>query len=924
MLAPRPDAHPGPATAVEPKLPLSFVPNRGQVRGPARYYAKAPGFAAYFERSAVTIVLSKGERGQVLQLLFRGARSHPTIEALDRRAGRMNYFAGSRRYTNVPTFGRVVYRDLWPHVDLAFAGARGSLKYQFLVQPGGDPADIRLAYAGADSVSVTGTGALAIHSEIGTIRDARPRTYQRAGDRTIPVASRYAVHGRRGYGFELAAYDHSRPLTIDPGLAYSTFLGGEANDRVMDIAVDNGGHAYVTGWTASDSTTTGPDYPTTPGAFDRTASLRDAFVTKLSADGSTLEYSTYLGGDAGGSDDGYAIAVDGGGNAYVTGETRATNFPTTPNAFDRTPNGGFDLFITKLDPTGSYLVYSTYFGGSPWRPGGNSGHEQRPEIAIDPAGSAYVIGATSSQNLPTTPGAMDSALGDDVDGFAAKLTPDGSALEYSTYLPDHSHDLLSGVAVDGHGSAYVTGTTFEPTFVSTPGAYDRSVASADAFVSKLDPTGSSFEYSTVIGGNSSDAGEGIAVDQAGNAYITGRTVFHDSYPEPPYPVTPGAYDTTARRTGSEFDGDGFVTKLNPTGSALVYSTYLGGSQDDSGDDIVVDSRGGAYVVGSTESADFPTTAAAFDSSYNGNFDVFVSVITPTGSHLRYSTFLGGSQNDPNPPVIGAGTDLAVDAGGDAYVGGGTRSTDFPSTPGAFDPVFGEPSTGDTQSDGFASKLAIGFPAPASLTLTPATATNTVGEGGHCVTATVADAFGDPTPGATVRFTVAGDSTATGTATTNASGEAEFCYQGPELSGTDQITGVVEPSGPSDTAVKTWVVPPSSENCRVTGGGQIRAGNDDLAIFENDVRAASTTSIKGRVRYKDRGPAAQLDLRSYSIDALVCDGRRATIFARDGEITFRIDLNDHGRAGRDDTYRIVTSSGYDSGAQALRRGNVTVR
>ncbi|TYP73299.1 SBBP repeat-containing protein [Paenibacillus methanolicus] len=370
-----------------------------------------------------------------------------------------------------------------------------------------------------------------------------------------------------------------------------------------------------------------------------------------------LSYSTYLGGSE--NDVGFGIAVDASGSAYVAGFTASTDFPTTPGAFDTTFNASFEAFVTKLNPAGTALVYSTYLGGS--------GSEQGLGIAVDLSGNAYVAGFTSSADFPTTPGAFDTTLGGLQNAFVTKLDPAGSALVYSTYLGGSVTDQGSGIVLDASGNAYVTGSTQSADFPVTPGAFDTTLSGfQNAFVTKLNPTGTALVYSTYLGGSGSDQGNGIALDALGNAYVTGFTQSSD------FPTTPGAFDTSS--SGLQ---DAFVTKLNPAGTALVYSTYLGGSVIETGYGIAVDTSDHAYVTGDTASADFPTTPGAFDTTFNSSFDAFVTKLNPAGTALVYSTYLGGSGFD-------RGTDIALDASGTAYVTGFTQSADFPTTPDAFE------------------------------------------------------------------------------------------------------------------------------------------------------------------------------------------------------------------------------------------------
>ena len=460
------------------------------------------------------------------------------------------------------------------------------------------------------------------------------------------------MKGKRHVGFRVATYDPSRPLIIDPVLAYSTYLGGSDTDRGNSIAVDSAGSAYVTGDTASI------DFPTTAGAAQTTSAGFDAFISKLNATGTALVYSTYLGGSD--SDHSFSIAVDGTGSAYVTGETRSPDFPTTAGAVQTTLVAGVDAFVTRLNATGSVLDYSTYLLS------GGSGLG----IAVDGAGAAYVTGATEARYFPTTPGALQPThAGGFHDAFVTKLNATGTVRLYSTYLGGGSgaQDIGGDIAVDSAGSAYVTGRTDSTDFPITPGAAQTTLSDRDdAFVSKLNATGTALVYSTYLGGSDYEDGVGIAVDAAGSAYVTAATQSTD------FPTTSGVVQ--ASHAGGRRDA--VVTKLNATGTALVYSTYLGGSGDDLVVGLAVDGAGAAFVSGTTESTDFPTTSAAPQTTYAGGIsDTFVTKLNATGSSLVYSTYLGGSSLD-----FSGG--LAVDGAGTAYVTGQTFSTDFPTTAGA--------------------------------------------------------------------------------------------------------------------------------------------------------------------------------------------------------------------------------------------------
>ncbi len=666
------------------KLPLAFVPNAGQTDRRVRFSADAGGASFYFTPKEAVFAFTKGNAGQargvVLRLAFLGANAATRIEGQRLGTGRINYFIGSdpaKWRTNLPAYGQVVYHDLWPGVDMVFRGDASRLKYEFVLRPGANVEDIQLSYRGADRLSVDRAGQLLIGTPLGTLQDARPLSYQKVGGRRVPVESRFLVQPDArhpaAYGFAVGAYDATQPLVIDPGLLYSTYLGGNNSDLGNPIAVDAAGSAYVTGETESN------DFPTTAGAFDTSFNgNNDAFVTKLNATGSALVYSTYLGGS--GDDRGHGIALDAG-NAYITGETESPNFPTTLGAFDTSFNGNVDAFVTKLNATGSApLLYSTYLGGS--------NADRGFEIADDGAGGAYVTGQTAGGTpvFPTTVGAFDTSFNGQTDVFVTKLNATGSApLSYSTFLGGAQNESGDGIAVDGAGSAYVTGRTAASAFPTTAGAFDTSHNGGDdVFVTKLNATGSAPTYSTFLGDNGADRGFGITFDASGSAYVTGETQSND------FPTTLGAFDTV--RNGN----DAFVTKLNATGTApLSYSTFLGGTSSETGFGIALDSTGNAYVTGETTSTTFPTTVGAFDTSFNGNSDAFVTKLNATGSApLSYSTFLGGSNGD-------MGQGIAVDAPNSVYVTGETNSggaNPFPTTAGAFDTTF------NTDGDAFVTKL----------------------------------------------------------------------------------------------------------------------------------------------------------------------------------------------------------------------------
>jgi hypothetical protein len=594
------------------RLPLSFAQNRGQAPTGVDYVADGPGWSLRLGRNGVRLALGGRHSESLLRVLAPDGRLRPPV-AERRLPGRVNYFAGTDRarwVTGAPTFEEVVYRDVWPGINLAFHGHSGTLEFDLDLAPGADPSQVVLRLAGAHAVRADGRGGAVISGPAGTVRLAAPHALQ-AGR---AVLSRLVITGD-SIRLALGAYDRNRPLVVDPSLVYLTSLGG-GYAAASGIAVDASGSAYVTGNTG------------TQGQNGR------AFVTKLSPTGRVV-YSSYLGGTSAVKNLG--IAVDAQGDAYVTGGASASTFPTTPGAYQTSFGGGSsDAFVAKLNTVGG-LAYATYLGGSAADVGNG--------IAVDATGSAYIAGDTGSSNFPTSPGAYQRSAGG---GFVAKLNPAGSALTYSTYL--NGSDVRA-IAVDSSGDAYVTGDA-SGTFPATPGAYQTRLRGGnfDAFVVKLDAAGSGLVYSTCLGGNADEVGAGITVDSAGDAFVSGWTTSTD------FPTTRGAYQTRYAGAGD----DAFVTKLSPTGSGLLYSTYLGGRGGNSAGGIAVDSAGDAYVGGETTSSHFPTTPGAYQTSnkaVGGQSNAFVTKLNPTGSALLYSTYL--------PQDIGAR--IAVDTKGDASV-----------------------------------------------------------------------------------------------------------------------------------------------------------------------------------------------------------------------------------------------------------------
>jgi len=638
--------------------PLSFIANAGQVDANVRFMVKASKQTIFFTRHEVVFAASdKTEDGaassSVVRLRFAGANTEAKVEGEKPLPGVANFFLGDdpeNWRTNVPSYAAITYHNLYPGIDLIYSGKQGRLKSDFVVAPGADPTAITMKYSGSFGMYLGEDGALVLETPIGELVEAPPLIYQMIDEERVTVEGGYRLLGNGEVAFTSGDYVLTEPLIIDPTLVYSTYLGGSGNDSGYGIAVDDAGNAYVTGETCSD------DFPTQAPLQLAFGGGWDAFVTKIDPSGSIHVYSTYLGGS--GNDSGYGIAVDSAGNAYVTGETKSDDFPT--QAPLQPAFGGYqDVFVTKIDASGA-LAYSTYLGGSSYDGGYG--------IAVDSVGNAYVTGIAGSGNFPTQ-APLQPVFGGQFDVFVTKIDSSG-ALAYSTYLGGRGFESGWGIAVDSAGSAYVTGDTgyLDDDFPLQAPLQPAFGGYYDAFVTKINASGSALVYSTYLGGSGEDWGYGIAVDSVGNAYVTGETC-SDDFPTQ-VPLQPAS-------SGSGI----FVTKINASGSALVYSTYLGGSSSDGGCGIAVDDAGNAYVTGETWSDDFPTQAPIQPAFGGGDYDSFVAKIDASGSALVYSTYLGGSGRDQ-------GRGIAVDDAGNAYVTGDTFSADNFPTQAPIQPVFG--------------------------------------------------------------------------------------------------------------------------------------------------------------------------------------------------------------------------------------------
>jgi hypothetical protein len=719
------------------RLPIAFEANRGQSDPAVKFLSRGPGYNLFLTPTEAVLTLSEtvsrtsdpagssafeagnasaGEpgKGSTVRMELLGGNPSPRAVGQEPLAGKVNYLRGdaSRSLTDVPTFRRAAFQGVYPGIDLAWYGKQGQLEYDFTVAPGADPTMISLGFEGADRLGLDDNGDLVVDTPSGSLRHQAPFIYQEVGGSRQRVPGRFVLTGDRQVGFSMGAYDTSRPLVIDPVLAYSSYLGGAGLDEAEAIAVDSAGAAYVTGRTDS------ANFPVASPIDGSLSGVTDAFITKFDPSGSGLVYSTYFGGSS--SEGSFGIAVDSSGAAHVTGHTDSPDFPVTTGAFQQSFVGtSADAFVAKLNPAGTALDYSTYLGGTQSI---RAGLTVGKGLALGPGGSIYVSGFVWTPHLPTTPGAVQSACvlstadGRCKDAFLAKINPAGggaSDLLYLTYLGGNGTDDAAGIAVDANGSAHLTGITYSTDFPITAGAFQVSLAGreakADVFVTKINPVAggaSDLVYSTYLGGSMAsgirtanigvDEGNGIAVGPSGKMYVTGTSRSSD------FPTTPRSAQT---RVGGCTPSacDAFLSILDPAGGGrtdLVYSTYLGGSFADFGEAVAVDAAGTAVVAGTAVSTDFPVKdpiPGASAGAVRGNPEAFVAKINPAGAgsaDLLFATLLGGDG-------VELGRGVALDGTGNIYVTGETRpheSVAFP-TVNAYQPNFG-----GGRNDGFVTKI----------------------------------------------------------------------------------------------------------------------------------------------------------------------------------------------------------------------------
>lgn len=674
-------------------LPLYFEDNRGQSAGPAQFVAHGRDCQFLISPNESRLILCKTDAisGEIsscaVQMQFVNANAQARIHGDAEQSGKINYLIGNdpaQWRTGMAAFAQVRVEQLYPGVNLVYYGNQQRLEYDFTIAPHANSAQIVIQFTGVDKISVGPQDELILSIGKDEIRQPKPLLYQTVNGAREDISGGYKIVDAHTVAFDIGKYDHSLPLVIDPILSYSTYFGGNYGDTAWAVAVDTNGFVYIAGQTLSTRFNMNAPFATT-NAFQTNflggGVLGDAFVAKFDNLATNPVYITYLGGNA--DDVIHGLAVDAAGNAYVTGYTDSTNFPTT-NALYKTISGTlnkgvgyypFDAFVAELNTNGTKLIYSTYLGGS--QADGAYG------IAVDLAGNAYVAGATFSTNFPTTTNALQKHLACpnsfyyNANAFVTEISAYGTNLIYSSYFGGTNFDEGMGITVDNSNCVYVTGFTASMNFPTTTSAFQQYLNGwTNAFVAKFTPSCTNLVYSTFLGGTNNDVANGIAVDSLGNAYVTGWTT-SPNFPNNVTGLTNLYNGLTNNLYGSApIVTNAFLTQItwNGTSAAIGYSVVFGGTNAgiDIGYGVALDPMGNIFVVGTTSSTNFPTfnTSGLLRATNSGGNDVFVIAFTNTPA-LLCSVYLGGSSDD-------FGYGIAVDPADNAYVVGTTSSTNFPT------------------------------------------------------------------------------------------------------------------------------------------------------------------------------------------------------------------------------------------------------
>jgi hypothetical protein len=863
------------------KVPLNFEPNRGQVAPEVQFLSRGPGYALFLTPGEAVLELNKGKSASAsstLRMKLLGADVSAKAAGDTPLPGKVNYFIGNdpkKWQTGIDTYKRVQYTGIYPGIDLVYYGNQRELEYDFVVAPHADAKQIALSFAGA-TPRIDASGDLVLPAGSGDARFHKPVVYQMVGGSKVSVEGRYQIADGK-VGFALGSYDHTRSLVIDPVLSYLTYIGGSANDLINGIAIDTAGSAYIVGTSSSSDYPTKNAYETISPGMAAASGRYSLVVSKFNATGTALVYSTFIGSTE--YTEGFGIAVDPGGNAYVVGDTTYGTYPVTPGAFQTICGGNYTVpqgssapvrtngcvgygqgdtggVLTKLNPTGSALVYSTYLSGN--------NYNSVRAVAVDAAGEAYVAGLTNSQcNLgvysltgyqpfdcyPTTSGAAQTGANVSTGGgirnftFFSKLDAAGANMLYSTLLGPNNFQQQSttaplAIAVDPAGLAYVSGYSSNNLF-TTAGSYQPTSSTANnqfGFVAKFDPTAQRIIYSTYVSGPKGSMPY-VAADAAGNAYLAGNTT------DCSYPTTAGVYQTQARfPAGTNTNcGSGFVSKLDPTGTTLLWSTFVGddpvNGEPTSLDAIALGSDGSIYVAGNASGAGYPSVNAVAPQAQYYQYNV-VSRLNPAGTALLFSTTLSGTASSADNA-----SGIAVDPAGNIYVAGITNSFTLPVTAGAFQPT--NTKTNGANYTGFVAKIAPTVTTTTTLTLP--TGTITAGQPATFTAKVAGPAGTTAIPTGTVTFL--SGSTTLGTGTLDATGTAT--YTATSLNGTTYTVTASYPGNStfasSVSAPQTLVVTPATATVTLTAPATAAPG----ASVTLSVKVAGTNGTPtGTVTFKD--------------------------------------------------------------------------
>ena len=651
-----------------------FIENKGQWHSDVLYLARFGNMDAWITKYGLnynfysletdfqykTNNTTKVIGHRILMKLKNSNSQNIETENVGNLSAKFHYFLGNNKakhVSNINLYKEVVVKNVYDGIDIRYYFDKGFLRYDYIVHPGSDPSDIIFNIEGSDETFINKNNNLVFTTRFGQVEIAQLKVYQQNNKR---VDAKYISLKDGKWTFDLGDYDKSQDLIIDP-LIYSTYLGGSNYDYANDVEIDNNGNVYVVGSTVST------DYDITAGAYQTTyaGGNNDIFITKLNSSGTSLIYSTYIGGSTASDDNGLAIALDANNNVIITGYTNSSDYPLTSGTFQTNTNPSGNIIITKLNGTGSNLMFSTYLGGT--------GLDVGKSIAVDATGNIFITGYTYASDFPVTTGVAQSSSGGSIDAVIAKINSNASSLQYATYIGGSDEDYAFSIAVDGSGNAYITGETKSTDFPVTIGAMQQTYGGSlrDAFVTKINSSGTTLSYSTYLGGSDRDFGRAIAVNTAGNAFVTGYTYSSDFY-------------TSSTAVQPVFGGgvmDIFVTKMNTLGSNIEYSTFLGGTSGDEAYSIVIDDDNNAYIVGNSISNNFPITSGAYQNSNMGATDVVLSKLNNTGSYLYYSTYLGGTQNED-------GYAIARNNSGEIVIAGRTLSLNYPVTSNAYQSTHG--------------------------------------------------------------------------------------------------------------------------------------------------------------------------------------------------------------------------------------------